>query len=146
MSKRSVKRVTQRARGLRTLVRTVAARMHRDDRGAISVLVLLMIWCLVALIAMIWNTAEVVTRKQQLQTAADSMAHAGATIMARAVNETAAQNLVICQDASIEVIYNAITPTKTAIRARLDDELRRIAAQDVDTEKLRRDMLRQLEL
>jgi len=133
-----------RAAGLRGLLRGVMARIHRDDRGAISVLVLLMIWCLVALIAMIWNTAEQATRRQQLQTAADSMAHAGATIMARALNETAAQNMIICQDASAEVIYSAITPTKDAINARFVKE-RTIQAKDIDTEAIREQMRRRLE-
>jgi hypothetical protein len=130
---------------VRNALRVAVARLHWDDRGAISVLVLLMMWCLVALLAMIWNTAEEATRKQQLQTAADSFAQTGATIMARALNETAAQNMVICQDASTEVIYDAITPTKLAIRSRFDDELTRIRDEQVDTDALHKEMLRRLD-
>ena len=58
-------------------------RMHRDERGAISVLVLLTIWCLVALLAMVWNTTEQAAHRQKVQTAADSAAHSAATWMGR---------------------------------------------------------------
>ncbi len=98
-------------------------RLHRDERGAISVLVLLTIWCLVALLAMIWNTTEEATHRQKVQTAADSAAQAAATWMGRSVNAIAAQNMVICQDASTETIWRAVTPTDRSILNRLNQEI-----------------------
>ena len=98
-------------------------RMHRDQRGAISVLVLLTIWCLVALLAMVWNTTDEAMHRQKVQIAADSAAQAAATWMGRSVNAIASQNMVICQDASTETICCAIGPTDTAITNRLTQEI-----------------------
>lgn len=97
--------------------------IHRDRRGNISVLLLLTIFALIGLIGLVWNTAELATRKQSLQTAADTSAHAASTWMARCTNLVAAQNMVICQDGSAEVIWHAIPPTDTAVRTRLEQEL-----------------------
>ncbi len=102
-----------------------ASALHHDTRGAISVLTLLMIWCLVALMGMVWNTAEESTRRAQVQTAADSAAHASAIWMARAVNTIDAQNMVICQDASTEAIWRAVPPTDQGIKNRLNGEIAR---------------------
>ncbi len=98
-------------------------RLHRDDRGAISVLVLLTIWCLVAILALLWNTTEQSWRRQQIQTAADATAHQANTWMARAVNAIAAQNMIIGQDASTEAIWRAIPPTDVALNNRLNSEI-----------------------
>ena len=84
---------------------------HDDRRGAIGVLVLLTLWVLVATLGMLWNTAEYAMRRQHVQAAADSAAHAGATWMARTINAEAAQNMIIAQDGSAEVICRAVPPT-----------------------------------
>ena len=98
-------------------------RLHRDTRGNIAVLLLLTIFCLIGLIGLVWNTAELATRRETLQTAADSSAHAATTWMARCTNLVAAQNMVICQDGSAEVIWRAIPPTDTSVRTHLEREL-----------------------
>jgi hypothetical protein len=96
--------------------------MHEDRRGAISVLVLLTLWVLVAAVAMLWNTAEYSARRQHVQAAADSAAHAGATWMARAVNAEAAQNMIIAQDAAAEVIWRAVPVADRNVRRELEAE------------------------
>jgi len=83
-------------------------RFHHNTQGAISVLVLLTIWCLVAMIAMIWNQVEYAQKKQTLQCAADSAAHSAMLWTSRAANQIAAQNTIICQDAAAETIWLAI--------------------------------------
>ena len=97
--------------------------LHRDTRGNIAVLLLLTIFCLIGLIGLVWNTAELATRREALQTAADTSAHAAATWIARCTNLVAAQNMVICQDGSAEVIWRAIAPTDTSVRKHLKNEL-----------------------
>ena len=111
---------------MKRVARQLLLRLHRDDRGAISVLVLLTIWCLVAGLAMVWNTAEQAVQRQRAQTAADAAAHATATWMARAVNAAAAQNMAICQDGSTEVVWRAVAPTDEALRARIEKEIQDI--------------------
>ena len=103
-------------------------KLHNDERGAISVLVLLTIWCFVALIAMLWNVSELSVRRQQVQAAADSAAHTAALWMSRSTNEINVQNMLIAQDGSAEVIWRATVPTQAAIDARLLWELARLQA------------------
>lgn len=97
--------------------------LHRNNRGAMAVLVLLTIWGLVVMLAMLWNTAEYGMRRQHVQNAADSAAQASATWLARSLNAVAAQNMVIGQDASAEVIWTAVPPTDKKVRAELEKEL-----------------------
>jgi len=83
-------------------------RLHRDDRGPLGVLLVLIMFALVGLLAMLWNTAEFGTRRQVIQNAADSTAHSSAMWMARTLNGVAAQNMVVCQDAAAETIWRAV--------------------------------------
>src|SRR4051812_7999411 len=82
-------------------------KFHRDSRGAIGVLVLLTIWCFVALIAMLWNTTEYSVRRQQVQNAADAAAHSAGVWQSRTLNAITGQNMVISRDASAEAIWRA---------------------------------------
>jgi len=93
-----------------SFLRVSILRFHQDTRGAVSVLVLLTIWSLVAILGLVWNTTEQSKRRTEIQTAADSAAHSAATWMARTVNAVDAQNMLICQDASTESIWRAIPP------------------------------------
>jgi hypothetical protein len=97
--------------------------LHRDERGAISVLVLLTIWCLVAILGLLWNTTEESYRRERIQTAADAAAHAASTWMSRTLNAVDAQNMTISQDASTEVIWRAVPTTDQALLARMNEEL-----------------------
>ncbi len=98
---------------------------HRDTRGAIAILVVLTIWCLVALLGLVWNTIEESRQRTAVQTAADSAAHAAGVWMARTGNSINAQNMVICQDGSTESIWAAITPTDQALSSRFSNEIAR---------------------
>ncbi len=98
-------------------------RLHRNNKGAIAVLTLLTIWCLVALIGMLWNTTEEATRRQHLQTAADSAAHSAALWSTRVTNAVAAQNMVIAQDAAAQTIWTAVPIADASIKKELNAEL-----------------------
>ncbi len=76
------------------------ARMHRCQRGNISLLVLFMGLVFYALAAMAWNTGEVTTAKIEAQTAADSAAYSSAVWTSRAINVVAATNAIALRDAS----------------------------------------------
>ena len=86
-------------------------KFHRDNRGAISVLVLLTIWCFVALIAMLWNSSEYSVRRQHVQNAADAAAHSAAMWQSRTLNAISGQNMVISRDASAEAVWQASLET-----------------------------------
>src|SRR5436305_7505072 len=101
------------------------ARLHADDRGNLGILLLLVLWALVALIGLVWNTGEYATRRRVVQTAADSAAHAGNLWTGRTTNLTAATNMVMAQNGSAEVILRSVTPTAQAIQNRFDSERKR---------------------
>ncbi len=98
-------------------------RLHRDERGNIGVLLLLTIMALVALLGLLWNTGETATRRQHVQTAADTTAHSASTWISRTLNAVTAQNMLICQDASAETIWRAVPPTSQWLRDELNREL-----------------------
>jgi len=119
-----------------------------DDRGNIATLLLLTIFVFVALLAFIWNTTEVATRRQVLQNAADTSAHATATWISRCTNLETAQNMVICQDASMETIWRAVPPADLAVRTELQNELNTIdgwlSSGDPQFNELRNQMISRL--
>ncbi|MGN6367688.1 MAG: Tad domain-containing protein [Phycisphaerae bacterium] len=123
-----MKRTPPSTRDSRISIKRWIHKLHHNDRGAISVLVLLSIWCLVATLGMLWNLSEISVRRAQVQTAADSAAHTSALWMSRTLNQITAQNMLIVQDASAEVIWRATTPTQNNIDARLQWELARLDA------------------
>lgn len=94
-----------------------------NDRGALGILMLFCLWGLILLLALIFNTTEVTNRRQQTQTAADAAAQSAALWMARTTNQAAATNMMICQNASAEVVWRSVAATSTDIRNRLNQEL-----------------------
>ena len=66
---------------MKRVARQLLLRLHRDDRGAISVLVLLTIWCLVAGLAMVWNTAEQAVQRQNDEVLEALLAEAEAALL-----------------------------------------------------------------
>lgn len=135
--RRSVPAIT----GATTFIR----RLHADCRGNIAILFLLIVFCLMSLIGLVWNTSEMATRHQALQTAADTSAHAAATWISRCTNLVAAQNMVICQNSSAEVMWRSIPPADAAVRTRLEREEADVTAMlsggDPQYESLRSRML-----
>jgi hypothetical protein len=106
-----------------TRLKAVLRTYHRDERGAIAILVLLTIWCLVAIIGMVWNTMEVAYRRQRIQTAADAAAYSTQNWVSRTMNAITAQNMVISQDASTETIWAAVPDTDKVLTKHLANEL-----------------------
>ncbi|QOV88400.1 pilus assembly protein TadG-related protein [Humisphaera borealis] len=106
-------------------IRWCHRRFHVDDRGNLGILLLMTIWALVLLIAMVWNTGELATRRRHVQAAADSAAHASNQWVSRTTNLTASSNLVMSQNASAEVMLRSVTPTRNDIQKRFDGERRR---------------------
>jgi hypothetical protein len=80
---------------------------HRNDRGSIAVLTLFVVWSFVAMVAVVWNTGEYAVRRNAVQTAADTSAHAAASWLARGTNLITATNMQIVEVASAEAIWQA---------------------------------------
>lgn len=75
-------------------------RLHRCQRGNVSLLVLFMGLVFYALAALAWNTGEITSAKIETQTAADSAAYSSAVWTSRAVNIVVATNMLALRDAS----------------------------------------------
>lgn len=109
-----------------SIAHRILRRIHRDQRGALSVLLLLTVMSLVALVGLVYNAGEYPSRRRHVQTAADAAAHGAALWMARTSNIIAATNQLIVENASAEVIWKSTRDTIAAISARLAGEMRRI--------------------
>jgi len=92
--------------------------VHRDEGGNFGIFLLLIIWALLLLIAMVWNTAEASTRRAHIQNASDTSAHAFATWMIRVTNQEAATNMAMSENASAENLLRSVQPTTDQIAAR----------------------------
>jgi Putative Flp pilus-assembly TadE/G-like len=110
---------------------------HQNTDGAMSVLTLLTIWCLVALIGMVWNTAEYAVQRQKLQNSVDSAAYSVATWKARTYNQVTAQNMLIAQDASADIVFRAAGDTQNSIEGELTAELKYLQAIEDGQKQLR---------
>ena len=108
---------------------SVLASLHADDRGVMSILMLMTLFALVAFIGLVWNTGEYATRKHNIQMAADAAAHAAATWNGRTATVVSATNQLIAENGSAEVILRATGATVEAIRLRLEGEYGRIQQQ-----------------
>ena len=106
-------------------LRCGARAVHRDERGAIGFLVLFIMFALLGLMAMVWNTGDLATKRQQIQNAADADAHAAEIWTARTANLLSATNMLICENGSAEAIYRSVQPTATSIGNELTNERNR---------------------
>jgi hypothetical protein len=66
--------------------------LHQDERGSVSIVLLISMITLVCLIALIFNTAHQTSRRDQMQGAADAAAIGGGTMAGRGLNDIAANN------------------------------------------------------
>lgn len=66
--------------------------LHQDERGSVSIVLLISMITLVCLIALIFNTAHQTSRRDQMQGAADAAAIGGGTMAGRGMNDIAANN------------------------------------------------------
>ncbi len=107
---------------MKNALRKTLLQLHHDDRGNIGVLLLMVMWALLGLMAMVWNTGDLASRRQNIQTAADSSAHAGALWPARTLNAMSASNMVITENASANSVYNAVPIVYANLKSRFDQE------------------------
>jgi hypothetical protein len=96
-------------------------RLHADRRGNVTLFLLLFAFWMWGLVAAVWNIGATTTRKVQLQTAADSFAYSGASVMARAMNVAtglneltlrchSAQAMAIARVVSLPLVDLSIVP------------------------------------
>jgi len=69
-----------------------AARLHRDQRGVISILTVFAVLLLAALLGMVMNVGRQVDGKIRMQNAADAVAYSGGVVIARGMNTLAFTN------------------------------------------------------
>ena len=74
-----------------------AVRLHRDERGVISVASLLAIFLFTVLLAMVTNVARHADDKLRMQNAADAAAQTGGVVLARGMNSVAFTNHLLCE-------------------------------------------------
>jgi hypothetical protein len=74
-----------------------ALRLHRDERGVISVVSLLAIFMFTILLAMVTNVARHADDKLRMQNAADAAAQTGGVVLARGMNSVAFTNHLLCE-------------------------------------------------
>ena len=75
--------------------RTLLA-LHRDERGAISVLSVFSLLLLTMLLGMVMNVGRQVDRKVRMQNAADAATYSGGVMLARGMNSLAFTNHLLC--------------------------------------------------
>ena len=79
-------------------------RVHRNDRGNITVLFIMLGLLFYAGAAMVWNTGHTTSAQTHVQVAADTSAYSAAVWMSRGVNSITGANMLITRNASADVI------------------------------------------
>ena len=77
------------------------ARLHRDERGTISVVTLLVLLVFTMLLVMIGNVGRHADDKLKLQNATDAAAYSGGVTLARGLNGLAHTNHLLCEVCAI---------------------------------------------
>src|SRR4030042_6819922 len=73
-----------------------AQRLHRDERGVISILTVFAVLILTVLLGMVMNVGRQIDGKIRMQNAADATAYSGAVILARGMTTLAFTNHLLC--------------------------------------------------
>lgn len=84
------------ARRGRGLAPQAALALHRDERGAISLLSVFSLLLLTMLLGMVMNVGRQVDRKVRMQNAADAATYSGGVMLARGMNSLAFTNHLLC--------------------------------------------------
>lgn len=84
------------AAGLARRFAEAPARVHRDQRGSISVLSVFSLLVFTFLLVMVVNVAAHLDDKIKMQNSADAAAHSGGVILARGMNAVAFSNHLLC--------------------------------------------------
>jgi len=93
---------SQRGRGIFTkffsssACARLVARLHRDQRGAVSLMTVLTLLLLVIVMGMVLNVGRQAASRVKLQNAADSGTYAGGIVLARSMNTVAFSNHLLC--------------------------------------------------
>ncbi len=72
-------------------------RIHRDERGTISVLTVFTIFILTIVLGMVFNIARQLDDKLRMQNAADASCYTGTLTMTRGMNTLAFTNHLMCE-------------------------------------------------
>src|SRR5271157_3317179 len=89
---------TRRVPNLRTrrVRATFLARLHRDERGSMSIVSVFAVLFLAMLLGMVMNVGKHIDGKIRMQNAADSAAYSGGVVLARGMNTLAFTNNLLC--------------------------------------------------
>jgi hypothetical protein len=83
-------------RAWKKLVCSPARRLHRDERGSISVMAVFTLMFLAMLLGMVMNVGRQADGKIRMQNAADAAAYSGGVVLARGMNSLAMTNHLMC--------------------------------------------------
>ncbi|HTI50109.1 MAG TPA: pilus assembly protein TadG-related protein, partial [Planctomycetaceae bacterium] len=72
------------------------ARLHRDERGTISILTVVTLIGLMMLLGLVVNVGRHIDDKVKMQNAADAATYSGGTVLARGMNSVAFTNHLLC--------------------------------------------------
>lgn len=81
----------------RDAVTGMPLRLHRDERGTISIVALFTLLTLVILLGLVVNTGQQVDQKIKMQNAADAASYAGGVVLARNMNTLAFTNQLLSE-------------------------------------------------
>lgn len=76
---------------------SLAARLHRDERGSLSVMGVFAVFFLTVLLGMIFNVGREVDDKLRMQNTADAAAYSGTLTVSRGMNAIAYSNHLLCE-------------------------------------------------
>jgi Putative Flp pilus-assembly TadE/G-like len=79
-------------------------RLHRDERGSMSIVSVFAVLFLLMLLGMVINVGRHVDGKLQIQNAADSAAYSGGVVLARGMNTLAFTNNLLCEVFAVTAI------------------------------------------
>lgn len=77
--------------------RSFIMRIHRDERGALSVMGVFTIFMLTVLLGMIFNMGKQIDDKLRMQNAADAVTYSGTRTVTRGMNAIAYSNHLLCE-------------------------------------------------
>ncbi|MDG2388026.1 MAG: Tad domain-containing protein [Planctomycetaceae bacterium] len=75
----------------------LALRLHRDERGALSVMGVFTIFMLTVLLGMIFNMGKQIDDKLRMQNAADAVTYSGTRTVTRGMNAISYSNHLLCE-------------------------------------------------